>query len=124
MYSLSEENRQGVVARVTWSGEARPQASYSYTRIGGASRVVVDEFGADGFRLAGLSAALSRPWYPAQWRAYAALREWQLRSGSRGSLVKRLGRLHRLRPHHIGKAIVSIRRSLRIVSEKSTNPYD
>jgi hypothetical protein len=121
---LSAENRNALMAILEWSGNSRPKLDYAFARIEDASRIVMDDSATSRRQMAALSASLGRPLYAPRWRLYALLKEWQLRGGSGDSLVGIIGRLHRLRPRHLGEAVAALRRSLRIVSEKSTNPYE
>ena len=121
---LSAENRKALMASLEWSGESAPRLDYAFARIEDGSRLVMDDSARSRRQMAALSASLGRPWYGPRWRLYALRKEWQLRGGTGDSLVGILGRLHRLRPRHFGEAVAALRRSLRIVSEKSTNPYE
>jgi poly-gamma-glutamate capsule biosynthesis protein CapA/YwtB (metallophosphatase superfamily) len=121
---LSRENRRALMASVDWSAEARPRLSYAFARIEDRGRLKLEEDPASERLIGKLSASLNRPWYAARWRLYALRKEWELRGGPGDSMAGVLGRLHRLRPRHVGEALAALRRSLRIVSGKSTNPYE
>ena len=121
---LSPENRRALMATVDWSGQARPGLSYAFARIEDGGRLALEEDPASERLIGKLSASLNGPWYAARWRLYALRKEWELRGGPGDSLAGILSRLHRLRPRHVGEALAALRRSLRIVSGKSTNPYE
>ncbi len=121
---LSEENRKGAIATVEWNGQGAPQVAMAFTRIAADGRVVPDADPARAQEMDRLSARLHGLWYPARWRLYSLQREWQLRLGERMSLRYIVTRLHKVRPRHIVEALTSLRRSARIVTERSSNPYE
>ena len=123
--TLSEANRQGLITTIEWSGAGTPAVSSICTRIDPAGRVRVDEAGTSRrTQVAQLSAALARSWYHRWWQLYAIRREWDLRMSERLSLRRALGNLHRIRPRHLINMAVVLKRSGRMVSETTTNPYE
>jgi len=121
---LSRQNRKVPIATLEWSGSGQPAIDYAFARIEDACRVVMEEDTDSTRQMAELSAALGRPFYPTIWRLYALRREWQLRGKTNQSLRDYVGKLNRLRPRHIAEGVGAIRRSLRVVFGKSTNPYE
>ncbi len=122
--SLSSGNRDGVIATLEWSGGSVPTVTTVFTRIGHSGEVVVDSNPVRQNEWRTLCAGVSRCFYGMWWRWYAMRREWTLRLGDHASLTRVLGSLHRIRMQHITRAFGSLLRSLRIVTEKSTNPYE
>ena len=125
--SLSSQNRRGVIATFEWAqsgARALPVLTTVFTSIGDHGRVLVDHDPSRVEDWRTLCAALERRFYGTWWRWYALRREWTLRLGEQVSPKKILGNLHRIRFRHISRALASLVRSLRIVSEKTTNPYE
>jgi poly-gamma-glutamate synthesis protein (capsule biosynthesis protein) len=124
---LSTENRRGGVATFEWvSGRASrvPRLATTFTRIDARGKVLVDDDPAREKSWRTLCAGLDRGFYAIRWRAYALRREWNLRLGEQASPRKVLSNLHRIRWRHVANAFAALLRSLRIVSQKTTNPYE
>jgi Bacterial capsule synthesis protein PGA_cap len=121
---LTYDNRSGLIATIEWNGNGRPTVRSAFTRIrtDGIPEPDVDPRRQRQFEL--LSSRLGYPGYAPMWRLYSMSREWQLRVGERVSLAKLVKNLHRIRPRHITGLLQSLRRSARIVSEKTSNPYE
>ena len=125
MSTLSADNRKGVILTVDWSqDDERRDVSLVHTAIDADGRVRVDRESMRPTELDVLSAGLGRRGYRARWCMHAAQREWALRCGDRFSLQKLVTNVHRIRPRHFGELGVTLYRSLRMVSERSTNPYE
>jgi hypothetical protein len=122
--SLSRGNRDGVIATFEWAGRSIPTVKTVFTRIGQRGEVLVDFDPVRQMEWGTLCAGISRRFYGMWWRWYAMRREWTLRLGDDASLTRVLGNLHRIRMRHIMRAFASLLRSLRIVAEKTTNPYE
>ena len=122
--SLSRDNRDGVIATFEWAGKNVPTVMTEFTRIGHRGEVIIDPDPARQVEWRTLCAGINRRFYGMWWRWYAMSREWTLRLGNHASLPRILGSLHRIRMQHITRAFASLLRSLRIVAEKTTNPYD
>jgi len=121
---LSGENRKVLIATLEWTGNRQPGLDKTFARIEDACRVVMDENADSPRQMAELSARLGRPGYAALWRLYALRREWQLRGTTEQSVFAYLKKLNRLRPRHVAEGLDAVRRSLRVVFGKSTNPYE
>ena len=102
----------------------RPELRLVCTAVDDAGRVRVDTDPSREAEVDRLSAGLERLWYRRWWQWYAARREWNLRMRDRVSIRMVVTRLHRLRPHHFLNLAVALRRSGRMVSETTTNPYE
>jgi hypothetical protein len=125
--SLSAENRRGVVATFEWTPERAgkaPAITTTFTRIGAGARVLVDDDPARAKSWRDLCAALDRRLYRLRWRGYALRSEFDLRLGEQASPGTIMTKLHRLRWRHVANAFTALLRSLRIVAEKTTNPYE
>jgi poly-gamma-glutamate capsule biosynthesis protein CapA/YwtB (metallophosphatase superfamily) len=121
---LTPGNVKGVVAAFDLTEAERPVVTETFTRIEPHGRVRVDEDPARKAEARVLSAGISRRWYRLWWHWYAIRREWSLRLQGEMSFGKLIANLHRLRLRHVINLFSSIRRSARMVSEKSTNPYE
>jgi hypothetical protein len=121
---LTPENRKGAIATFEWTGPQPPAVSLTYTKIEPHGRVRVDADPAREPHTRMLSAGITRRWYRAWWQWYAIRREWSLRLQGEMSLRRLLGNLHRVRLRHLTGLLGALRRSARMVFEKSTNPYE
>lgn len=122
--SLSRDNRNGVIATFEWTGRSAATIKTEFTRIGHRGEAFIDSDPARQVEWKTLCARLSRCCYGTWWRWYAMRREWALRLGDDASLTRVLGNLHRIRTRHIARTFASLLRSFRIVTEKTTNPYE
>jgi hypothetical protein len=121
---LSPENRKGIIATLEWTGLEGPVVTATYTRIEPHGRVCVDADPARKPETEVLSAGMLRRCYRLWWQWYAIHREWSLRLGEQISFPRIITNLRRLRLRHLNDVFGSLRRSARIVSEKTTNPYE
>lgn len=71
-----------------------------------------------------LSENLQSKFYRWWWPLYALNREWRLRLRSQFNLKKILMNLYKIRPHHFKVLLQSFKRSSKVASGKSTNPYE
>jgi hypothetical protein len=62
--------------------------------------------------------------YSTIWKLYALRQEWRLRIKPRLNFSKILTRFSEIRPHHITELLRTMRKSVKISAEKTTNPYD
>ena len=121
--TLSADNRKGIVATVECGPGVRPELSLVCTTVDWAGQVRVDTQASRQIEIDHGAAALDRLWDRRWWQWYAARREWNLRMRGRLSIRLAVTRLHRLRPRHFLNLAVLLRRSGRMVSETTTNPY-
>lgn len=122
--TLSADNRKGVIATLEWSADNELVTSFAPTRVDEDGQVRLDSDPRRRDQMDRLSAALRLPAYRFAWAGYAARREWTLRLGDRLSLPKIAANVSRVRPRHVRELWVSLHRSVRIVSERTTNPYE
>jgi hypothetical protein len=120
---LSEDNRKGVIGSLEWHSGEPAQYIESYTRVAPDGTVVFDQAASRAREAASRNRALSGRYYAPWWRLYAARREWGLRLREQMGGKRVLMNLHRVRPRHVFELFRNLRRSARIVSEKSTSPY-
>jgi hypothetical protein len=124
MTILSDEDRQGVVLEMARSADASLAVSLQPTRMDPERGVQRDPAPAREEEIEALSAALLRPSYRLWWYIYAMRREWVLRIARTVSPKRLLTKWHKIRLRHLSQLIGSLRRSTKIVSEKSMNPYE
>ena len=122
--ALSPDNRKGAILTLEWGKEERPSVSVEPTIIDADARVRIDLERTRPAEFDALSAALRGRAYRVRWCLHALQREWALRCGDRLSLRRLVTNLHRVRPRHFGELGVTLYRSLRMVSGRSTNPYE
>jgi len=122
--TLSPANRQGLVATLEWNVVERPTLEVTCTTIDSDGRVRVDADPARCAAVDALSAVMHRRWYERSWPLYAMYREWRLRICGPLSFRRLATNLHRVRLRHVRDLATSLRRSARIVADKTTNPYE
>jgi capsule synthesis protein PGA_cap len=122
---LSPANREGIVATVEWrEPAAAPAFEATCTSVDERGWLRLDDNQPRQTEFARLSAALGSPFYRYWWRGYALHREWVLRLRGQIAAGHVARRLHRLRPHHLKTLMTLLRRSGRLVTQTSTNPYE
>lgn len=121
---LKEPHRKGMMLRVSIAGKGRPRVETIPTRIAGDGVVVVDEASKRYREIEKLNSRLNWPAYSMFWKLYSLTKEWQLRIWPRFSKVFSWDKVKKVRPHHFSELVESLRRSSRITSGKSTNPYE
>ncbi|MEW6439966.1 MAG: CapA family protein [bacterium] len=124
---LAPENRLSMVLRIVLEGPAARTVRCVpvFTRIDETGAVALDESASRAALFEDrLCKRLGHPLYAPWWRAYALRREWKLRVGERLSPGRLARRIRKLRPRHARELWHTLVRSIRIVSGKSTNPYE
>jgi len=120
---LTDDNRQGLMLELKFSAD-RLSTKQIFTRISEDGRVEIDNSlgRKKGYEL--LCRRLHVPIYSVFWTIYALKREWNLRL--RAHFIPRdiFKKLLKLRPRHFGELWCKLRRSVRIVAGKSSNPYE
>jgi poly-gamma-glutamate capsule biosynthesis protein CapA/YwtB (metallophosphatase superfamily) len=121
---LTEEDRQGLLARLTRSRDRQLSLQLHPTRIDPQQGAQLDPALTRTDEIHVLSSALDHALYRPWWYAYSVRREWALRLGRTLSPKRLFTRLHKLRLHHLLELVASLRRSTKIVSECSRNPFE
>lgn len=124
MTILNDENRRGLILEMVRSADRTLSVRLQPTRMDPEQGVHLDIASTGPQEIDVLSAALLKASYRLWWYTYAMRREWALRIGRTVSPTRVLAKWHRLRPRHLLQLIGSLRRSTKIVSEKSMNPYE
>jgi len=120
---MSGRNRQGMVLRVEFEASGLKYKAIQ-TKIEPSGAVFVDESEARARDFEALCKRLNWPAYRFWWPVYAAFREIDLRILPlvRGKFTWE--KIKKIRPSHLTQLAGALKRSLRIASEKSTNPYE
>lgn len=121
--SMSELNRHGMILE-TDIDKSIISWSCVHTRINESGCVVIDNSIERKHRFDMLCRRLFYRNYPLFWRFYAFVRETDLRIIPlvRGKLT--WSKIKKIRPSHFRQLADTLKRSLKITSEKSTNPYE
>jgi hypothetical protein len=121
---LSEENRQGIILQINQKDDGPITSKQIFTFINGDGTISLDPDSKRNDDYLTYCKRLQIPFYDFLWKIYSAKREWDLRLKKMLSPRIFLSKLHKLRPRHFMELIKHFRRSSRIFSGKSTNPYD
>lgn len=120
---MRDENRRGLIVSIAWEGGGLgPLKSIpTWFPLGGPVRI--DQSRAARGEVERLSWPLKLPAYAVFWRLYAARMEWRLRLGPRvfGGGFRRI---RRFRFRHLLELVHLLRRSIRVASGRTTNPYE
>jgi hypothetical protein len=120
---LTRENRLSVIACAERAdGQFRP-GEHAFARIGARGEPRPDKDPRRARHWAALRRRLLPFAYHARWFCHAVEREWSLRFAWHLS-PRRLGRFWKLRPHHVGQLLRTLRTSSRMISERTKNPYE
>ena len=120
---LSDDNRKGMIFQVDFSDRHLKYAC-TPTFIEETGIIRVEQVPVRMKQMKRLSAALKWPFYSRLWRLYAVKKEFQLRILPMISGKLTWSTLKKLRFHHFKQLFGAIKRSSKIASEKSTNPYE
>ena len=120
---MREKNRQGMILNVEFY---QPQLSWHciHTRITRSGIVVLDDRIERQKQFEALCQRLDLKCYAFIWKLYAAWREFDLRILPlvRGKFT--WNKIKKIRPSHFKQLFSTLKRSLKITSEKTTNPYE
>jgi hypothetical protein len=121
---LSDENRRGIILKANLHEDGRLDFSGLFTRIGENCVVIPDAEPGRGTQFERYARNLKAPFYALGWRLYSIEMEWKLRLWRTLSLRRVAHNCCKLRLNHITGLLKAFRRSVKIVTGKSTNPYD
>ena len=121
---LSEENRKGGILKVNLSASGVSSYDLLPTYIQADRLVRIDATVERKRQVDTLCSRLNWPMYAFFWRLYSMRQEWRLRF--KPLIQERLSwsKLKKLRTKHFKELICRLRRSAKITTEKSTNPYE
>lgn len=122
--NLSENNRIGSIFRVSLGESSVLEMEHFITRFGSSSKIewVKDDKPKTDHKK--LSKLFSIPAYKYLWKIYSLYMEWQLRLRSTISVKKILKDFRKIRPRQFKRFFEILVRSIKIVTGKSTNPYE
>jgi hypothetical protein len=121
---LSSENREGMILKIEWDKDKPISFSPVFTKINLDGALEIDNSKERFRQFEKISKRLDLPLYNLWWHFYSLKQEWKLRIGPRLNLKKRISKLHKVRPHHVKELITAFRRSAKVATGKSTNPYE
>ena len=123
-YRLSEENKHGLLLNIEVSTDKTITYTPVHTYINEDNHIVVHPKQDIACHKIRTYKPVFNIWYKLSWFIYSARKEWQLRLSQDMSFGSILRNIHRIRFHHLGRILRSIKNSVRIIFERSTNPYD
>jgi len=121
---LSEDNREGGILKVTLSNQGVDSYEFIPTYIEPGGAVRIENTLERKRELNHLCSRLHWPAYSAAWRLYSLRQEWELRLKPMTIGRLKWANLKKVRPKHFREFWEGLRRSGKITSEKSTNPYE
>jgi hypothetical protein len=121
---LSQPNREGLILQVNQKDDLSISSKKVFTLINENGTIALDRSPKRSKDYIKIGKKLNIPLYQYFWKAYSAKREWDLRLKSIFSPVRFIKKFYKIRPRHFKELFTSLRRSARVSSEKSTNPYD
>ena len=121
---LSEENRKAGVLKVVISERHIESYEFIPTYIDPDGSVRVENTVQRQREFSRLCSRLHWPAYSALWRLYSLRQEWKLRLKPMTIGRLKWANLKKVRPKHFREFWEGLRRSGKITSEKSTNPYE
>ena len=124
MSTLTNKNRQGMMLTVCISDANHITTSQIFTQISKDAVVNVDTSSDRQKQYKKLCSMLHSPFYNSFWKLYSIKREWDLRLARQLSPRNIVRKFYKIRPRHFKELVVKIRRSARVSSGKSTNPYE
>ncbi|MFC1809625.1 CapA family protein, partial [Candidatus Omnitrophota bacterium] len=119
---LSEKHRNGVMVSISLTSTDVQIRDYIYTTVNKSGTIDIKTSKRND--VLRYSWGLKFPCYSAFWKLYSIKQELFLRIFKKSLWKKIIFKLHRLRIKHFIDLFAQIKRSLRITSGKSTNPYD
>ncbi|MCP3928431.1 MAG: CapA family protein [Bacteroidetes bacterium] len=121
---LSEKNRQGMMLEVCIDNQNKITTKQVFTRITEDATVEINNTPARHKEYKKLCSRLHMPVFGFFWKIYSIKQEWNLRIKHQLSLGHIIRSFHKIRPRHFKELYIKFRRSSRVTSGKSTNPYE
>lgn len=122
--TLSERNRQGMMLEVRFADNNEISTKQIFTRISEDATVELDREPSRKQEYKRFCSRLHMPLYDVFWKMYSMKREWDLRLKNQLAPGQVLRKFYKIRPMHFKEMYTKFRRSTRIASGKTTNPYD
>ncbi len=124
LLTLTEANRQGMMLEICVAVEGEIRTRQVFTKISADAVIEKEDSIVRQKEYKRLCSRLYWPKYDLFWKLYSMKREWDLRLSTQLSFSHVLCNLYKIRPHHFKELAVKMRRSARVSSGKSTNPYE
>ncbi|MCJ7746629.1 MAG: CapA family protein, partial [Desulfobacterales bacterium] len=121
---ISKENRKGGALKVAFSENGVESYDLIPTFINSEGKVVLDENIERKSEFVRLCRGLNKRQYPLFWKGYSLRQEWSFRMKPLVHGKMTWSNLKKVRPKHFREFWEGLRRSGKITSEKSTNPYE
>lgn len=122
-FKLSEKNRESGLFVIHSSGKKR-EYRFIPTVIANDGIIHLDESPKRLNEFKKLCSRLNVPLYNKVWKLYSLKMEWGLRIKPLMGGEITWARIKKIRPSHFKQLFLTLKRSLKITSEKSTNPYE
>lgn len=122
--TLTKENKEGMALQFFLSEAGRFDYCETLTAINDSAEVLLEDTKVRKKAFSGLCERLRVPLYNIWWKFYAVEREWNLRVSRQISFSRLVKGFYKIRPRHIIELLYSLKRSAKITSGKSTNPYE
>jgi hypothetical protein len=123
-FRLSKENREGIILTISITDKNVSSFKPTFSIIGENGEILLDQDHSRVPNFDTLCKRLTWPLYEGWWKLYSLKREWNLRIKPKVFPKGFLRKLLKVRPQHFFELLNSIKRSSKITSGKSTNPYE
>ncbi|MEW8506254.1 MAG: CapA family protein [Candidatus Thiodiazotropha sp.] len=121
---MTDQNREGLILQVNINSDDDHEPKAFFTCIDANCRLTIDDNSSRHHHYRKLSKRLDLPFYNTLWFIYSLKREWDLRLRHMFSPIEIVKNIHKIRFRHIKTLFTAVRRSSKISSGKSTNPYE
>jgi hypothetical protein len=124
LVKLTDDNRKTGILKVRLSEEKDFSSDFIPAIISPDGIVEIDANMCRSKQFTKLCSTLHWPFYKPFWKMYSIKQEWVLRIMPMLAGKFRWQKVKKLRPKHLKELVDRMRRSARISSEKTTNPYE
>lgn len=121
---LSDQNRKAGILKLMLTDRGIESYDFIPTHISPEGPVRIENSLERKLEFSRLCSRLHWPAYSAVWRLYSLTQEWELRLKPMTMGRLKWANLKKVRPKHFRELWEGLRRSGKITSEKSTNPYE
>lgn len=122
--TLSAKNRESMILQVVVEQNKLFNYRTIFTKISKDAEQHLEQISLREKRFAKLSSRLGSRSYSFFWKIYALRQEWILRLMPKQGFRYLLKNIHKLRLRHAVELIIKVKKSFRVASEKTTNPYE
>ena len=123
--SLSAENRKGVILNILCKEKHFELAPvFTHIDVDREARVTLDSTLNKAHGFTTLSEKFRLPYYKYWWRIYSLKKEWNIRIKPKLSFRNLFHKIQKIRFRHFKELFSILRRSAKITTGKTTNPYD